>query len=159
MRKLIVVRSTVVALLAIASVGCENLQPVIDALEKEKTESMMKLSEASEKVDKLVAENKTLQEVVDSAKAMAAEVQETAKQAQAAAEKGLADAKTQVEKTSVEAETQIATAEAEAKRLVADAEVKLAKVAQELKTANARIAELEAEAKKSDATESDKEVQ
>ena len=32
MRTLIVVRSTAVALLAIASVGCENLQPVIESL-------------------------------------------------------------------------------------------------------------------------------
>ncbi len=163
MRKLIVVRSTAVALLAIASVGCEDLQPVIDSLEKEKAEFAVKLSEAGEKVKKLAAENMTLQDVVDSAKAMAAEVQEAANQAQAAAEKELADAKTQAEemaeKISVEAEAKIATAEAEAKKLGADAEVKLAIVAQKLKTARARIAELEAKAKKSDATKNDEKVQ
>jgi ABC-type transporter Mla subunit MlaD len=163
MRTLIVVRSTAVALLAIASVGCENLQPVIESLEKEQAEFAVKLSEASEKVEKLAAENKTLQEVVDSAKAMAAEVQEAANQAQAAAEKELADAKTQSEEMvriiSVKAETKIATAEAEAKKLGADAEEKLAIVVQELKTARARIAELEAEAKKSDAIKNDEKAQ
>ena len=157
MLRLSVVRTTAVGMFAIALVGCDNQQPLIQAMEKEKDSIVAELSEAREKVDVLIAENKTLQVGVESTKAMVAEVQASAKQAQAAAEVALANAKAQaeemIERISAEAKAQIAAADAKTKQLLADAEAKRAEVTQELEEAKARIAELEAAAKETNQTE------
>ncbi len=169
MRTLFVIRCAVVTLFAFASTGCENQQPVIDALEKGKTQLTEQLSEAGENIDTLVAENKVLQEGMDSARAAATAAQESAKQVQTTMEESAkqtkaaaAESAKQVEEArqlaataSEEAKKLVANAHAQAKEMVAAAEKKLASVTQELKVARERITQLEAAAKESDEPESD----
>ena len=148
------VRLLPVVMLVLASLGCENQQPVIDSLKKEKAEIEQQLTKASGQASLLATENTAMQQGLEAAKKAtqqaAQEVQDAVKQAQAAAETALADAKKQaseaVAKAVADAKAQVASADQEAQKLVTEANGKMAELQKQLDEAKAKIAELEAAA-------------
>jgi predicted RNase H-like nuclease (RuvC/YqgF family) len=55
-------------MLVLASLGCENQQPVIDLLNKEKAEIEQQLTKASEQASQLATENTAMQQGLEAAK-------------------------------------------------------------------------------------------
>jgi len=158
-------------MLVLMSLGCENQQPIIDSLNKEKADIAQQLTKAKEQASQMATENTALQQGLDAAQKTARDVQDAAKQAKTAAKEALASAKKQVADAMAAAQiaqTTGAQALADAKKqaaaavdkAVADAKVQMARADQaaaakvdqlqkQLDGAKAKIAELEAAAKKS----------
>ncbi|MEO2047241.1 MAG: hypothetical protein ABGX16_11795 [Pirellulales bacterium] len=157
-----------IALLTLVCVGCENQQPVIDALQKEKSEIEQQLTKASEQASQLTTDNATLQLAKEAAQEVAKQAQvatesalaavkkqataaiEAAKQAQVSGEKAINDAKKQASdalaKAVAEAKTQMASTSQKAKAQLDEVVAKGAALQKQLDLAKAKIAELEAAA-------------
>ena len=135
------------AVLVFACVGCTD-QAMLDKLNAEKAGVEQQVAEASEKLEKLLAENQTLKQAADAANETVTQVKEAAAQAQTAAEQALATAKTEASdalaKAVAEVEAKMGSANAEVKQALEAANAKVAEVQQQLEAANAKVAELEA---------------
>lgn len=152
MRAINVVRLLPVFLVMLSGVGCDNQQDLVNSIKDEKVEIQKQLTEVTEKTDKLLAENESLQKGIADAKSAAAKVEDTIKQAKSAATAALTNAKKEasaaVAKAGADVKSKLASAEAATKKAVAAATGKLSAVQKQLAAANAKVAKLEADLKK-----------
>lgn len=164
MRVQTIVRCLPVALLVVASMGCENQQPVVNKLKTEMAELKKEVADAGDKAKQLLADKDKVQDELDAMKTAAENAKNVAAEALASATTTLkkeADDAIQAAKTAAGEALAAATKRADdameavkaAKGQITAAESNAAELQKLLDQANANIAVLEAAAKEAEKPE------